>query len=104
MKFDCALTAQCYEDTAGERGGITAGVPAQARHEPRESARDNAAIVGAVAAEIKSPARRHLIGREHPLDAMVQRARRVTGFPLPMMGQRRAGHGEVPSVRGGRLA
>jgi malate dehydrogenase len=91
MKFDCKLTGtNRYEDTAAsDVVVITAGVPRKPGMSRDDLLATNAAIVGAVAAEIRRTSPEAIvIVVSNPLDAMVQRAQQVTGFPpCRVMGQ-----------------
>lgn len=72
-----------YKDTAGsDVVVITAGIPRKPGMSRDDLLGTNAKIVGAVAAEIKkSSPDAVVIVVSNPLDAMVQRAWKVTGFP-----------------------
>jgi len=79
-----------YEETAGsDVVVITAGVPRKPGMSRDDLLSTNARIVGAVAAEIKRTSPEAIvIVVSNPLDAMVERAYRVTGFaPRRVMGQ-----------------
>lgn len=72
-----------YEETAGsDVVVITAGVPRKPGMSRDDLLATNARIVGSVAAEIKETSPEAiLLVVSNPLDAMVQRAWQVTGFP-----------------------
>ena len=82
--FDCSVTGTTsYDNTAqSDVVVITAGVPRKPGMSRDDLLSTNARIVGSVAAEIKrtSPAA-IVIVLSNPLDAMVQQAWQVTGFP-----------------------
>jgi malate dehydrogenase len=82
--FDANITGTTsYDDTAGsDVVVITAGVPRKPGMSRDDLLNTNAGIVGAVAAEIKRTSPEAIvIVVSNPLDAMVQRAWQVTGFP-----------------------
>jgi malate dehydrogenase len=84
MDFDAQIVGTTrYEDTAGsDVVVITAGVPRKPGMSRDDLLATNARIVGAVAAEIKHTSPQAvIIVVSNPLDAMVQRAWQVTGFP-----------------------
>jgi malate dehydrogenase len=91
MDFDARIVGTTrYEDTAGsDVVVITAGVPRKPGMSRDDLLATNARIVGAVAAEIKQTSPEAVvIVVSNPLDAMVQRAWQVTGFPPErVMGQ-----------------
>jgi malate dehydrogenase len=91
MDFDARITGTTdYNDTAGsDVVVITAGIPRKPGMSRDDLLATNARIVGAVAAEIKdSSPQAVVIVLSNPLDAMVQRAWQVTGFPPQrVMGQ-----------------
>ena len=79
-----------YADTAGsDVVVITAGIPRKPGMSREDLLSTNARIVGAVAGEIRqSSPEAIVIVVSNPLDAMVQRALQVTGFPpARVMGQ-----------------
>jgi malate dehydrogenase len=82
--FDCRVTGTTdYAETAeSDVVVITAGIPRKPGMSREDLLSTNAKIVGAVAAEIRrtSPGA-IVIVVSNPLDAMVQRAWQVTGFP-----------------------
>jgi malate dehydrogenase len=84
MGFDSALRGTTsYEDTsASDVVVITAGIPRKPGMSRDDLLATNAKIVGAVSAEIKKTSPEAIvIVVSNPLDAMVQRAWQVTGFP-----------------------
>jgi malate dehydrogenase len=84
MGFDANLRGTTsYEETAGsDVVVITAGIPRKPGMSRDDLLGTNAKIVGAVAAEIKqSSPEAIVIVVSNPLDAMVQRAWQVSGFP-----------------------
>lgn len=84
MDFDARLTGTTsYDDTAGsDVVVITAGIPRKPGMSRDDLLNTNARIVAAVAAEIRrSSPEAIVIVVSNPLDAMVQRAWQVTGFP-----------------------
>jgi malate dehydrogenase len=89
--FDCRVTGTTdYAETAAsDVVVITAGVPRKPGMSREELLGTNAKIVGAVAAEIRRTSPEAIvIVVSNPLDAMVQRAWQVTGFPPSrVMGQ-----------------
>ena len=91
MGFDSRITGTTsYADTAdSDVVVITAGIPRKPGMSRDDLLATNARIVGSVAAEIKRTSPRAiLIVVSNPLDAMVQRAWQVTGFPPQrVMGQ-----------------
>ncbi len=91
MGFDAnILGTTSYDDTAGsDVVVITAGVPRKPGMSRDDLLAINAKIVGAVAAEVRRTSPNAIvIVVSNPLDAMVQRAWQVTGFPHQrVMGQ-----------------
>ena len=91
MGFDCRVTGTTdYAQTAGsDVVVITAGIPRKPGMSREDLLGTNAKIVGAVAAEIRHTSPEAIvIVVSNPLDAMVQRAWQVTGFPPQrVMGQ-----------------
>jgi len=89
--FDARIVGTTqYDDTAGsDVVVITAGIPRKPGMSRDDLLSTNARIVGSVAAEIKRTSPEAiLIVVSNPLDAMVQRAWQVTGFPpARVMGQ-----------------
>lgn len=84
MGFDSrVLGTTRYDDTAhSDVVVITAGVPRKPGMSRDDLLNTNARIVGAVAAEVKRTSPEAIvIVVSNPLDAMVQRAMQVTGFP-----------------------
>ncbi len=84
MDFDARITGTTsYGDTAGsDVVVITAGIPRKPGMSRDDLLNTNARIVGAVSAEIRqSSPDAIVIVVSNPLDAMVQRAWQVTGFP-----------------------
>jgi len=84
MDFDARITGTTsYDDTAGsDVVVITAGIPRKPGMSRDDLLTTNARIVGAVSAEIRqSSPDAIVIVVSNPLDAMVQRAWQVTGFP-----------------------
>lgn len=84
MGFDARITGTTsYADTAGsDVVVITAGIARKPGMSRDDLLGTNAKIVGSVAAEIKqSSPEAVVIVVSNPLDAMVQRAWQVTGFP-----------------------
>jgi malate dehydrogenase len=84
MGFDArVLGTNDYSDTAGsDVVVITAGIPRKPGMSRDDLLATNARIVGSVAQEIKlSSPQAIVIVVSNPLDAMVQRAWQVTGFP-----------------------
>ncbi len=84
MDFDARITGTTsYDDTAGsDVVVITAGIPRKPGMSRDDLLNTNARIVGAVSAEIgRSSPEAIVIVVSNPLDAMVQRAWQVTGFP-----------------------
>ncbi len=82
--FDSKITGTTdYADTAGsDVVVITAGIPRRPGMSRDDLLATNANIVGSVAAEIaKTSPNAVVIVVSNPLDAMVQRALQVTGFP-----------------------
>jgi len=82
--FDANITGTVsYDDTAGSHVVvITAGVPRRPGMSRDELLATNAGIVSAVAQQVKATSPDAiLIVVSNPLDAMVQRAWQVTGFP-----------------------
>ncbi len=90
-KYDAKITGSTdYADTANsDVVVITAGIPRKPGMSRDDLLATNAKIVGSVAAEIaKTSPEAILIIVSNPLDAMVQRALQVTGFPANrVMGQ-----------------
>ena len=90
-KYDAKITGSTdYADTANsDVVVITAGIPRKPGMSRDDLLATNAKIVGSVAAEIaKTSPDAILIIVSNPLDAMVQRALQVTGFPANrVMGQ-----------------
>ena len=96
-----------YDDTAGsDVVVITAGVPRKPGMSRDDLLATNARIVGDVAEQIKRTSPQAVvIVVSNPLDAMVQRALQVTGFP-PQRGDgsgRRARYGPLPRLPGRRV-
>ncbi len=91
MGFDCKLVGTTrYDDTAGsDVVVITAGIPRKPGMSRDDLLNTNARIVGSVAEEIRRTSPEAIvIVVSNPLDAMVQRAQQVTGFPhRRVMGQ-----------------
>jgi malate dehydrogenase len=89
--FDCRVTGTTdYAQTAeSDVVVITAGIPRKPGMSREDLLGTNAKIVGAVAAEIRHTSPEAIvIVVSNPLDAMVQRAWQVTGFPPQrVMGQ-----------------
>ena len=89
--FDANISGTTdYEDTAGsDVVVITAGVPRRPGMSRDELLATNAGIVGSVAEQVKRTSPEAMvIVVSNPLDAMVQRALQVTGFPSKrVMGQ-----------------
>ena len=84
MGFDCRITGTTnYDDTAdSDVVVITAGVPRKPGMSRDDLLATNARIVGSVAEQVRrSSPRSIVIVVSNPLDAMVQRAMQVTGFP-----------------------
>ena len=84
MDFDARITGTTnYDDTAGsDVAVITAGIPRKPGMSRDDLLNTNARIVAAVAEEIRrSSPEAIVIVVSNPLDAMVQRAWQVTGFP-----------------------
>ena len=84
MDFDARITGTTnYDDTAGsDVVVITAGIPRKPGMSRDDLLNTNARIVGAVSEEIRqSSPEAIVIVVSNPLDAMVQRAWQVTGFP-----------------------
>ena len=84
MDFDARITGTTnYDDTAGsDVVVITAGIPRKPGMSRDDLLTTNARIVGAVSEEIRqSSPDAIVIVVSNPLDAMVQRAWQVTGFP-----------------------
>jgi len=82
--FDARITGTTdYDDTAGsDLVVITAGMPRKPGMSRDDLLRTNAEIVGSVAEQIKRTSPQAIvIVVTNPLDAMVQRAWQVTGFP-----------------------
>ena len=82
--FDCRVTGTTdYAETAGsDVVVITAGIPRKPGMSREDLLSTNARIVGAVAAEIRRTSPESIvIVVSNPLDAMVQRAWQVSGFP-----------------------
>jgi malate dehydrogenase len=82
--FDCTILGTThYDDTAGsDVVVITAGVPRKPGMSRDDLLSTNARIVGTVAAEVRRTSPEAIvIVVSNPLDAMVQQAQRVTGFP-----------------------
>ncbi len=91
MGFDSNLVGTTdYADTAGsDVVVITAGIPRKPGMSRDDLLSTNAKIVGSVAEQVKaSSPDAHIIVVSNPLDAMVQRAFQVSGFPANrVMGQ-----------------
>ncbi len=91
MGFDSAVTGtNDYADTAGsDIVVITAGIPRKPGMSRDDLLATNAGIVGSVAEQIKATSPEAIvIVVSNPLDAMVQQAWKVTGFPHQrVMGQ-----------------
>lgn len=89
--FDSRVTGTTnYDDTAdSDVVVITAGIPRKPGMSRDDLLSTNARIVGSVAAEIRRTSPQSLvIVVSNPLDAMVQQAQQVTGFPHQrVMGQ-----------------
>ena len=105
MDFDARITGTTnYGDTAGsDVVVITAGIPRKPGMSRDDLLSTNARIVGAVSAKIRqSSPEAVVIVVSNPLDAMVQRAWQVTGFPpqrvLGQVGV--SGYGPVSRVSG----
>lgn len=84
MGFDVNVTGTTdYADTAGsDVVVITAGIPRKPGMSRDDLLSTNAKIVGAVSEQIKQSSPQSIvIVVSNPLDAMVQRALQVTGFP-----------------------
>lgn len=84
LGFDAQITGTTnYEDTAGsDVVVITAGIPRKPGMCRDDLLKTNAGIVGSVAEQIKRTSPKAIvIVVSNPLDAMVQRAAIVTGFP-----------------------
>jgi malate dehydrogenase len=84
LGFDAVLTGTTsYDDTAGsDVVVITAGIARKPGMSRDDLLATNARIVGSVAAEIRQTSPQAVvIVVSNPLDAMVQRAWQVTGFP-----------------------
>jgi malate dehydrogenase len=84
MGYDAQIVGTTrYADTAGsDVVVITAGIPRKPGMSRDDLLQTNAKIVGAVAHEIKQTSpEAAVIVVSNPLDAMVQRALQVTGFP-----------------------
>ena len=84
MGFDSNITGTTsYEDTAGsDVVVITAGIPRKPGMSRDDLLATNAKIMGSVCEEIKKTSEHAVvIVVSNPLDAMVQRAQQVTGFP-----------------------
>ena len=91
MGFDSQITGTTeYSDTAGsDIVVITAGLPRKPGMSRDDLLKTNASIVSAVSEQVgKHSPNAHVIVVSNPLDAMVQRAQKVTGFPHSrVMGQ-----------------
>ncbi|MEX1223430.1 MAG: malate dehydrogenase [Pirellulales bacterium] len=91
MGFDSNLQGTTdYADTAGsDVVVITAGIPRKPGMSRDDLLSTNAKIVGSVAEQVKATSPdAHIIVVSNPLDAMVQRAFQVSGFPANrVMGQ-----------------
>ena len=91
MGFDANIAGTTsYDDTAGsDVVVITAGIPRKPGMSRDDLLATNARIVGSVAEQIRqSSPEAFIIVVSNPLDAMVQRALQVTGFPKArVMGQ-----------------
>jgi malate dehydrogenase len=91
MGYDARITGTTdYADTAeSDVVVITAGIPRKPGMSRDDLLQTNARIVGSVAQEIKQTSpNASIIVVSNPLDAMVQRALQVTGFPpRRVMGQ-----------------
>ena len=89
--FDSQITGTTeYSDTAGsDIVVITAGLPRKPGMSRDDLLKTNASIVSAVSEQVgKHSPNAHVIVVSNPLDAMVQRAQKVTGFPHSrVMGQ-----------------
>ena len=89
--FDSQITGTTeYSDTAGsDIVVITAGLPRKPGMSRDDLLKTNASIVSAVSEQVgKHSPNAHVIVVSNPLDAMVQRAQKVTGFPhARVMGQ-----------------
>jgi len=84
MGFDSNITGTTnYDDTAGsDVVVITAGIPRKPGMSRDDLLATNAKIMGSVCQEIKKTSEHAVvIVVSNPLDAMVQRAMQVTGFP-----------------------
>jgi malate dehydrogenase len=84
MGFDsCIVGTNDYADTAGSTVVvITAGIPRKPGMSRDDLLSTNAGIVGSVAAQVKATSPDSIIiVVSNPLDAMVQRALQVSGFP-----------------------
>jgi malate dehydrogenase len=84
MDFDARITGTTnYDDTSGsDVVVITAGIPRKPGMSRDDLLNTNARIVGAVSAEVRRTSPQAIvIVVSNPLDAMVQRAWQVTGFP-----------------------
>ena len=91
MGFDSQITGTTeYSDTAeSDIVVITAGLPRKPGMSRDDLLKTNASIVSAVSEQVgKYSPNAHVIVVSNPLDAMVQRAQKVTGFPHSrVMGQ-----------------
>ena len=91
MGFDSQITGTTdYSDTAeSDIVVITAGLPRKPGMSRDDLLKTNASIVSAVSEQVgKHSPNAHVIVVSNPLDAMVQRAQKVTGFPHSrVMGQ-----------------
>ncbi|REJ67448.1 MAG: malate dehydrogenase [Planctomycetota bacterium] len=91
MGFDATVTGTTdYADTAkSDVVVITAGIPRKPGMSRDDLLKTNAGIVGSVSEEVKkSSPDAIIIVVSNPLDAMVQQAQKVTGFPTArVMGQ-----------------
>ena len=84
MDFDAHITGTTnYDDTSGsDVVVITAGIPRKPGMSRDDLLNTNARIVGAVSTEVRRTSPEAIvIVVSNPLDAMVQRAWQVTGFP-----------------------
>ncbi len=84
MDFDARITGTTnYDDPSGsDVVVITAGIPRKPGMSRDDLLNTNARIVGAVSAEVRRTSPQAIvIVVSNPLDAMVQRAWQVTGFP-----------------------
>ena len=84
MDFDARITGTTnYDDTSGsDVVVITAGIPRKPGMSRDDLLNTNTRIVGAVSAEVRRTSPQAIvIVVSNPLDAMVQRAWQVTGFP-----------------------